>query len=170
MRLTRAMRLAPTISLDFSRSNARGRSDLHGRPKRMKAPEHCKIGAGRTQRQGSSDRTASLASKRPVARGSASGSTGLTGRVRAPGRAFTIRICQMWRELSAHKASPYQYATNASLRLDGRELLAPCASRSPHRFTSRGRMRGVGATCTGPTTHGRPKRIRVPECCKIGAA
>jgi hypothetical protein len=34
-------------------------------------------------------------------------------------------ICQMWRELSAHTAGPYQYATNASLRLDGRELLAP---------------------------------------------
>jgi hypothetical protein len=28
---------------------ARGRSDLHGRPKRMKAPEYCKIGAGRTE-------------------------------------------------------------------------------------------------------------------------
>ena len=28
-RLARAMRLAPTKSLDFSRSNARGRSDLH---------------------------------------------------------------------------------------------------------------------------------------------
>ena len=28
-RLARAMRLAPTTSLDFSRSNARGRSDLH---------------------------------------------------------------------------------------------------------------------------------------------
>jgi hypothetical protein len=90
-RLARAMLFAPTISLDFSRLRG-GRSDLHGRPKRMKAPEYCKIGAGRTeyckigagrtQRQGCSDRTASLASQRPVARESASGSTGLTGRVR----------------------------------------------------------------------------------------
>ena len=55
----------------------------------------------------------------------------LRSRMQAPGSAFTIRICQMWRELSAHKASPYQYATNASLRLDGRDLLAPCASLPP---------------------------------------
>jgi hypothetical protein len=52
----------------------------------------------------------------------------LRSRVRAPGRAFTIQICQMWRELNAHTAGPYQYATNASFRLDGRDLLAPCAS------------------------------------------
>jgi hypothetical protein len=74
----------------------------------------------------------------------------LRSHVRAPGRAVTIRICQMWRELSAHKAGPYQYATNASLRLDGRDLLAPFASLLPHRWTSRGRMRGVGTTCTAP--------------------
>ena len=55
----------------------------------------------------------------------------LRSRVRAPGRAFTIRICQMRRELSAHKASPYQYATNASFRLDGRDLLAPKDSLPP---------------------------------------
>ena len=60
--------------------------------------------------------------------------------------------------VSAHKASPYQYVTNASLRLDGRDLLAPFASLPPCRRTSRGRSRGVGATCTAPTTHGRPKR------------
>ena len=78
-------------------------------------------------------------------------------------------ICQMWRELTAHTAGPYQHATNASFRLDGRDLLAPCASLPPCLGTSRGRMRGVGATCTAPTTHGRSKRMRVPECCKIGA-
>ena len=78
-------------------------------------------------------------------------------------------ICQMWRELPAPKASPYQYTTNASLRSDGRDLLAPCASLPPCRGTSRGRMRGVGATCTAPTTHGRPKRMAGPECCQIGA-
>ena len=45
------------------------------------------------------------------------------------------------------------------------------APRSRCRFTSRGpsRMRGVGATCTAPTTHGRPKRTSAPECCQIGA-
>jgi hypothetical protein len=51
---------------------------------------------------------------------------------------------------------------------------ATCSRRAPrsqpYRWTSRGRMRGVGATCTAPKTHERPKRIRVPECCKIGAA
>ena len=40
-------------------------------------------------------------------------------------------ICQMWRERPAHTAGPYQYATNASFKLDGRDLLAPCASLPP---------------------------------------
>ena len=79
-------------------------------------------------------------------------------------------ICQMWRKLTAHTAGPYQYATNASFRSDGRDLLAPCASLPPCRGTSRGRMRGVGATCTAPTTHGRPKRMPAPEYGKIAAA
>jgi len=35
-------------------------------------------------------------------------------------------ICQMWRERPGHTAGPYRYATNDSLRLDGRDLLAPC--------------------------------------------
>jgi hypothetical protein len=79
-RLARAMRLAPTISLDFSRSNSRARSDLHslkadGRPKLMTSPEYCQIGAGRKQRRRLSARTATLASKRPVARGVARRST-----------------------------------------------------------------------------------------------
>jgi hypothetical protein len=30
-------------------------------------------------------------------------------------------------------------------------------------------MRGVGATCTAPMTHGRSKRTAGPECCQIGA-
>ena len=55
----------------------------------------------------------------------------LRSRMQAPGSAFTIRICQMWRELTAHTAGPYQYATNASFRSDGRDLLAPCASLPP---------------------------------------
>jgi hypothetical protein len=78
-------------------------------------------------------------------------------------------ICQMRRERSAHTAGPYQYATNASFIWDGCDLLAPCDSFPPCRGTSRGRMRGVGATCTAPTTTGRPKRMVDPECCKIGA-
>ncbi len=82
---------------------------------------------------------------------------------------ISIRICRIWGKLSAHTAGPYQYATNASFKLDGRDLLAPCASLPPHRWTPRGRMRGVGATCTAPTTHERPKRMKAPECCKIGA-
>ena len=79
------------------------------------------------------------------------------------------RICQTWRELSAHTAGPYQYATTARFRSDGCDLLAPCASLPPCRGTSRGRMRGVGATCTAPTTHGRLKRMKAPEYGKIGA-
>ncbi len=39
--------------------------------------------------------------------------------------------------------------------------------KSPYRLTSRGRMRGAGATCTAPTTNGRPKRMKVPEYGKI---
>ena len=30
-------------------------------------------------------------------------------------RAVTIRICRIWRELSAHTADPYRHAMNASL-------------------------------------------------------
>jgi hypothetical protein len=64
-------------------------------------------------------------------------------------------ICRRWRERSAHTAGPYQDATNASFIWDGCDLLAPCDSLPPCRGTSRGRIRGVGATCTAPTTHGR---------------
>ena len=57
-----------------------------------------------------------------------------------------------------------------ALRLDGRDVVAPCSSLPPHRRSSRGRMRGVGATCTAPTTHGRSKRTSAPEYGTIGAA
>jgi hypothetical protein len=61
-----------------------------------------------------------------------------------PGVAFTIhiRVCRIWRAFSAHKAGPYQYATNASLRLDGRYWLAPCASLPPSLNFSRSNARG----------------------------
>jgi hypothetical protein len=49
--------------------------------------------------------------------------------------AFTIRICRIWRELSAHTAGPYQDATNTSYKLEERDLLAPCASLPPYRGT-----------------------------------
>ncbi len=52
----------------------------------------------------------------------------LTSHVRASRRAITIRMRQIWRERSAHTAGPYRSATNASLRLDGRDLLASCSS------------------------------------------
>ena len=66
--------LAPIMSLDFSRSNARARSNLNSRktyrrPKRKAAPEYYKMG-GRTQRRRLATRTASLASQQPVAWGS----------------------------------------------------------------------------------------------------
>ncbi len=86
-----------------------------------------------------------------------------------PDASLPSAICQIWRERPAHTAGPYQYTTNASFRLDGRDLLAPCASLPPFRGTSRGRMRGVGATCPTKTTTGRPKRMAGPEYGKIGA-
>ena len=86
----------------------------------------------------------------------------LRSRVRAPGRALAIRICQMWRELTAHTAGPYQYATNASFRSDGRDLLAPCASLPPlsldfSRSNARGRsdLHSPNDAWTSQT-HGRP--------------
>ena len=86
----------------------------------------------------------------------------------------TIRICRSWRENSAHTAGTCQYTTHASLIWEGCDLLAPlctpCGSLPPHRWTSRGRMPGLGATCTAPTTHGRPTRMIAPDYCKIGAA
>ena len=52
----------------------------------------------------------------------------LKSHVRASRRAITIRMCQICRERSAQKAGPYRSATNASLRLDGRDLLTSCSS------------------------------------------
>ena len=71
----------------------------------------------------------------------------LRSRVQAPGSAFTIRICQMWRELTAHTAGTYQYATNASLsqlqvgwaRLARAVRLAPTMSGDFSRSNARGR-------------------------------
>jgi hypothetical protein len=65
-------------------------------------------------------------------------------RSRAPGRAFTIRICRIWRERPAHTADPYRSATDAGLRLDGRDLrsramrLAPTTSLDFTRSNARG--------------------------------
>ena len=41
--------------------------------------------------------------------------------------------------VSAHTAGPYQYATSASFKSDGRVSFASCASLPPYRSTSRGR-------------------------------
>jgi hypothetical protein len=67
------MSLALIISLDFSRSNARGRSDLHspkthGRPKRIASPEQCKI-APQRRRLSVRIGVPRLASQRPIAQG-----------------------------------------------------------------------------------------------------
>ena len=58
--LARAMRLAPTMSRDFSRSNARGRSDLHS-PKDVRTSQTLvgQFDAARMQRRRRSARTAS---------------------------------------------------------------------------------------------------------------
>ena len=79
------------------------------------------------------------------------------GRQRPPGASksrastrtrVTIRICQMWRERTAHTAGPYQYATNASLsqldsevgwvRLARAVCLAPTMSVNFSRSNARG--------------------------------
>ena len=84
-----AMRLAPSTSLDFSRSNARGRSDLHSPNDAWTSQTHVSHGI-RQDRRGTSaasppfrSETASLASPRPVARGCHSSSTGLAGHIGA---------------------------------------------------------------------------------------
>jgi hypothetical protein len=78
--------LKESISLDFSRSNARGRSDLHS-PTDAWTPQTHESSGIRQDRRGNrsrrlSVRAATLASQRPVARGFASRSTGLAGHVR----------------------------------------------------------------------------------------
>jgi hypothetical protein len=103
-RLSRVMSLAPIISLDFSRSNARGRSDLHRPKRRMDVPstyfppEHCKIGAAGTQRRRLFVRTASFRLAATDSRGfgasrfvAASRSTGLAGRMRDYASPLQIR-------------------------------------------------------------------------------
>ncbi len=94
-------RLAPCASLPPYRWSPRGRMrgveatcttpTTHGPPKRMTAPEYCKIGEGRTQRRRLSVRTAYLASQRPVTRGFASRSTGLAGRMQLNASPLKIR-------------------------------------------------------------------------------
>ena len=79
----------------------------------------------------------------------------------------SVRVGQISREFSAHTPGPFQFATNAGLRFDGRDVLASRASIPSYRWTYRGRMRGVGATCTAPKTHGRLKCISAPEYCKF---
>jgi hypothetical protein len=79
----------------------------------------------------------------------------------------SVRVGQISRVFSAHTQGPYQYATNAGLRFDGRDVLASRASIPSYRWTYRGRMRGVGATCTAPKTHGRLTCISAPEYCKF---
>ena len=103
--ISRVMSLAPIISLDFSRSNARGRSDLH-RPKDAwtslahTSPEYCKIGAAGTQRRRLRlfVRTASFRLAATDSRGfgasrfvGASRSTGLAGRMRDYASPLQIR-------------------------------------------------------------------------------
>jgi hypothetical protein len=82
----------------------------------------------------------------------------LQSRVRISSRAYHPNMAAL-----ARTSCTQQALTNMrpapSLRLTGRDLIAPCASLPSYRWTSRGRMRGVGATCTAPKTHGLPKRM-----------
>jgi len=84
-----AMRLAPSTSLDFSRSNARGRCDLHSPNDARTSQTHVSPGI-RQDRRGTSaasspfrSETASPASPRPVARGCHSSSAGWAGHIGA---------------------------------------------------------------------------------------
>jgi hypothetical protein len=64
--------------------------------------------------------------------------------VRASERAFTIRICRGWGELSAHTTAHTDPRLARALRL------------APTMLLDFSRMRGVGATCTAQTTHDVP--------------
>ena len=92
--------------------------------------------------------------------------------VRAPGRAFTIRTMP---DLARAFRCTQQGHTSAlpnhsQLEVGWARLARPCASLPPCQGTSRGRMRGVGATCTASTTHGRPNTHGKPlEYGKFGA-
>jgi hypothetical protein len=113
-----------------------------------------------------STRNMQLAGSPAVASRPAEAARCLESRESTRTRVYHPQYARCQRECPEHIAGPYQCATNASLKLDGRDWLAPCASLRPYRWTPRGRMRGVGATCTAPTTHGRTKRMAAPECCK----
>ena len=101
-RVARAVSLAPTMSGDFSRSNARGRSDLHSPNDAWTSQAHESPGMLQDRRGMSAAsspfrQTASLASQRPVAREFASRSTDWAGRVQA--YASTLEIRAKRREL-----------------------------------------------------------------------
>ena len=89
MRATCSRKAPPSTSLDFSRSNARGRSDLHSPNDAWTSQTHVSPGI-RQDRRGTSaasspfrSETASLASQRPVARGCHSSSAGWAGHIGA---------------------------------------------------------------------------------------
>ncbi len=76
--------------------------------------------------------------------------------------------------LSARTAGPYTTGNTRRMPALG-WMGAACSRHEPRshhlaQWASQGRMRAVGATCTAPKTHGRPKRTAAPEYCKIGAA
>jgi hypothetical protein len=93
----------------------------------------------------------------------------LRSRVRAPGRASTIRNMPDVAKTDCAHSRPIPIRDQCQLQVGWARLARAVHLPPPHRFTSRGRSRGVGATCTAPTTHGRPKRTSAPECCQIGA-
>ena len=91
----------------------------------------------------------------------------MASRRRAPCRAVGIGVC------CDTEAQAHSRPIRGQCQLDVRRARLACAVRGaslpPCHWTSRGRMRGVGATCTAPTTQGRPKHMTDPKCCQIGA-
>ena len=89
-------------------------------------------------------RNVQLAGSPAVANRPAEAARCLESRASTQTRVLPSAICQMWRELAAHKASPYQYATQHQLevgwvRLARAVRLAPTMSGGFSRSNARGR-------------------------------
>ena len=138
----------------------------HGRPKRMTAPECCKIGAGCTQPRRLSVRTASLASQRPIARGFAGRSTGWAGRVRAYASVFEICATRrVFRGLCDRQAPIFCQESEGGNR---RRMRKQPGSESGWRcclgMEPSGRAAGTYEVRLGGSHHG----LGNGGCCKVG--
>jgi hypothetical protein len=148
-RLARAMRVAPTMSGDFSRSNARGRSDLHSPNDAWTSQTHGRPGI-RQDRRGMSAASSPFRQNgdsrlaRPVACCFANRWTGLAGRVRS-------------------------YASKVEIR-ETRQVLGGPGDRQAPTFhqESEGGKAGFGGECADETTDA-AKWVHRPNDCAAKA-